>query len=264
MIRSLVLCMLAACPFAQNISAQISEATPITLHNFEITKFNVVLLDDDPAYNAAIKNAMEQCWKVTEFKYTDEQWYKNHLTDRQASFLIPINRSGRKLAIFNGGNDNIEAFMPGDFVALGDFNLPFRSKTNEVYRLMHVVQSMNSAIEHRLSQDQTYKELLASLNSKSDLLKQKTLLIDNQFAEDENLDELITEIKALYPYNVSIVETVYIQQMINDKSPDHAYLVALRYIMDTENGQVLTALEGNSPNLKRTFKSLSKYVVAEN
>jgi hypothetical protein len=244
--------------------SQISEATPMTLHNYEQTKFYVVLLDNDPVYNEAIKNAMDQCWKVSEFKFTDEQWYKNHITDKFVSFLIPINRSGRKLAIFNGGNSNIEAFMPGDFVALGDFNLPFRSKANETYRMMHVIQSMNSAIEQRLSGDQTYKELMASLNQKSKELQNKTLLIDSQFVTDSNTDELMEEIKTLYPYSIQFVETSYIQKMIHDRSPDHAYLVAMRYIMDTEKGEVLSALESNSPNLKKAFKSLQKSFIAGN
>jgi hypothetical protein len=244
--------------------SQISEATPITLHNFEQTKFYVVLFDNDPDYNEAIKSAMEHCWKVTEFRFTDEQWYKKHITDKFASFLVPINRSGRKLAIFNGGNANIEAFMPGDFVALGDFNLPFRSKANETYRMMHVVQSMNSAIEQRLSGDQTYKDLMASLNKKSQELQNKTLLIDSQFITDSDTDILLDEIKTMYPYPIQIVDTSYIQKMIHDRSPDHAYLVAMRYIMDTEKGTVLSALDSNSPNLKKTFKNLQKTLIAGN
>jgi len=244
--------------------SQISEATPITLHNFEQTKFYVVLFDNDPDYNEAIKSAMEHCWKVTEFRFTDEQWYKKHITDKFASFLVPINRSGRKLAIFNGGNANIEAFMPGDFVALGDFNLPFRSKANETYRMMHVVQSMNSAIEQRLSGDQTYKDLMASLNKKSQELQNKTLLIDSQFITDSDTDILLDEIKTMYPYPIQIVDTSYIQKMIHDSSPDHAYLVAMRYIMDTEKGTVLSALDSNSPNLKKTFKNLQKTLIAGN
>jgi hypothetical protein len=244
--------------------SQISEATPITLHNFEQTKFYVVLYDNDPVYNDAIKNAMEQCWKVSEYRFTDEQWYKKHITDKFVSFLVPINRSGRKLAIFNGGNANIEAFMPGDFVALGDFNLPFHSKANETYRMMHVIQSMNSAIDQRLSGDQTYKDLMASLNRNSQELQNKTLLIDSQFVTDTNTDVLLKEIKTLYPYSIQVVETSYIQKMIHDRSPDHAYLVAMRYIMDTEKGEVLTALESNSPNLKKAFKNLQKTFIAGN
>jgi len=264
MIRTIVKSALFLLVFTQTAVAQISEATPITLHNFEQTKFYVVLLDNDPDYNEAVKNAMNQCWKVTEVRYTDEQWYKKHITDKFVSFLVPINRSGRKLVIFNGGNSNIEAFMPGDFVAIGDFNLPFRSKVNETYRMMHVIQSMNHAIEQRLSGDQTYKQLLSSLNSKSETLKQKTLLIDKQFVEDDKVDLLMSELKLLYPYKIEFVETDFIQKMVQEKSKNHAYVVALRYIMDTENGQVLSALEANSPNLKKAFKSFSKCWTAEN
>jgi hypothetical protein len=264
MIRFVTISTFLLFAFAQTSVAQISEATPITLHNFEQTKFYVVLSDNDSVYNRSIKNAMDQCWKVSEFRYTDEQWYKKHTADKFASFLVPINRSGRKLVIFNGGNTNIEAFMPGDFVAMGDFNLPFRSKVNETYRMMHVIQSMNHAIEQRLSGDQTYKQLLSSLNAKTETLKQKTLLIDKQFIEDEKVDLLMSELKLLYPYNIEFVETEFIQKMVQEKSKDYAYLVALRYIMDTENGEVLSALEANSPTLKKAFKGFSKSWTAEN
>lgn len=264
MLRSIFSTLVISVLWISSSFSQISEATPITLHNFEQTKFYVVLLDNDPDYNEAIKNAIEHCWKVSEFKYTDEQWYQKHITDKFVSFLIPVNRSGRKLAIFNGGNANIEAFMPGDFVALGDFNLPFRSKANETYRMMHVIQSMNSAIEQRLSGDQTYKDLMASLNQNTKELKHKTLLIDSQFVTDTNVEVLLEEIKTMYPYPIQIVDTSYIQKMIYDRSPDHAYLVAMRYIMDAASGAVLSALDSNSPNLKKTFKNFQKNFIAGN
>ncbi|HSI70726.1 MAG TPA: hypothetical protein VK941_10870 [Gillisia sp.] len=221
-------------------------------------------LADIDSYNTAVKNAFQNSWNFsTDIKYITSEELKEYNSkqnkDKYAYFrqLIDVGDIGN-------------VFDHKGAITTYNYAIYLTGKRKPVYSHMYStilpneadfklisqqIQGYLKARESLKTKEKSRKEILAEIKANAPLLKQKTLLI-----EEENLSKSVLQsIGELYKYPYKIVSRDEIDQAIISDAKDMAYLriipvgqvsensgilkisnlIFMQYVINAENGEYL-------------------------
>jgi len=209
----------------------------LSQHNKQVTKQQLdvfkkstlcVVLDDDPAlgYNIAVKSAVDHFWSMTPHKYISVDEFDTQRKDKDKSFLLltKVTLSKDKhnaeylyLNLLMGAADENIDNMPEILT------LPLAytgvDENSYVYIMDIIVKFMQEHVKLMVASDRiTQFKNLKYYNDNMSKIKNKTLLIESKdLGDDVNT---IEKIKAVYPFEVKIVDADKIEKVISDKKPN--------------------------------------------
>jgi hypothetical protein len=240
-----------------------------------------VVLTGNQKYNAEIKAAMENSWKVTPFSFIKASEFEGKLPEKTASFITLITISGKNpgqnyhyLALINGGQKKLSKYNYDDMLAYCPINY-FQNESvleNCSYRVKNMIESMVQSMEIVQKNDikgnsyDIVKDLQQKYNEKAPKIKERTLLFC-----DETLGNKLTksDIAGIYPHKFEICSKAKIEQVIKDKSTEYYYFQPAitmnksMFVFDPSNGEVLyfdfnmMGLNINKKNLEEMAKTIN-------
>lgn len=215
------------------------------------------VLTGNKKYDAELKAALADSWKVTPIAYISSGELETKITDPAASFLLSIvietknaAQNYHYLALINGGKKKISRYEYDDMLAYCPIN-HFQNEPNNTdcyYRLRNMVESMVRTMaivqekDIKGSSSSIVKDLKKQFNLNAKKIPERTLLIcDETIGVKVNKNDL-TE---LYPYKFEVCSKKKLEQVIKDKSTEYYYLqpgITLNksiFVIDPSNGEVM-------------------------
>jgi hypothetical protein len=205
--------------------------TPQDLEQFHRSKTYVVLNSNPLSdYNIEIQDAVKKYWNITEYEFLPFEEFGNKSSDPGASFLY--------MAAVNFEKDKSNTrymflclSIGGDYESIDDMkdvaNLPLGyygvDEDQFAYKLGTMVRFLQDHVrlitEHP---DMVSQNVYKHYNDNMGSVKQKTLYL----LEDELQASVSTEraIRAVYPYDVKIVEPEEIKELIMDGDEGAVFL----------------------------------------
>lgn len=191
------------------------------LKHFHTTKTYVVLVDNPLSdYNLEIRAAVEKFWTTTPYEFIQIKDFKEKSKDESASFLY--------LAMINFEKDRTNAryqflclSLGGDHFSLDDMrdvaSVPVSyygvDEDHFSYKLGIMVRFLQDHVD-LITENPTIvsKNVYSYYNRNISHLKGKTLyLIEDELAVDIETE---AQIRAIYPYEVKVVNRDYIRELI--------------------------------------------------
>lgn len=215
------------------------------------------VLTGNKKYDAELKAALADSWKVTPIAYINANELDAKITDATASFLVSIVIETRNaaqnyhyLALINGGKKKISRYEYDDMLAYCPIN-HFQNEPNGTdcyYRLRNMVESMVRTMaivqdkDIKGSSASIVKDLKKQFNLNAKKIPERTLLIC-----DETIGVKVTQkdLTAIFPYKFEVCNKKKLEQVIKDKSKDYYYLqpgITLNksiFVIDPSNGEVV-------------------------
>ena len=209
--------------------------------SFLFTKM-LVVLDGPPKYDEALKQAINEYWKITPFQFIELSQVKYWIENERYSFMMPITieeirnndiatytKKFNYLAVFVGGKNSLKKYSHNDLIAYApyDFDHLEKERGESTYRLGLMIKSMHDAITiiQREKMTGNYEQLQESLidhyNKKASTLAKKTLLVNmDYFSSKFNKFDFSHS----YPFKFEITDSKTISQFIHEKNLHYLYM----------------------------------------
>ncbi|MBU0763245.1 MAG: hypothetical protein KJ607_00255 [Bacteroidetes bacterium] len=232
----------------------------------------LVALTGDTYWDTAIKDAMEKYWKHSKFEFKHFDEIEQFIPDKSYSFLMPVTMKliteQHQLAFFIGGKADITKYTPLHLVAYAIIDgMNLEKDYNEcAYRLVHMIKSMNDAID--IAKEQQFStgvgdKLMGYYNKKATGIKDKILLINKEYTGATLSEE---DIKELYPYPFEIAGQEIIEKAIDAKDEKYCYMIkattknTYTFVFDCATGEVWYAESNDKLTKKDKIKQLADTV----
>lgn len=205
--------------------------TPEDLEHFYKTKTYVVLNDNMLSeYNMEIKDAIEKYWTITEYEFLENDDFADKSADKNASFLYMAAVSFEKdksktrymfLCLSLGGDQEALSEMKD----ITNIPLSYHGVDEDryAYKLGTLIRFMQNHVRFITEQPEMVTQaVFKHYNDNMGDMKGKTLYL----VEDELELGISTEqrIRAIYPYNVKIVDREAIKELIMEGDEDAVFL----------------------------------------
>ncbi|MGB0933445.1 MAG: hypothetical protein ACPGU5_04135 [Lishizhenia sp.] len=278
--------------FAFNLSAQFfgDANKKMTVDRFSSTTTYIVK-SESKRYNTNLKNGFDDFWELTDVKYV-ESLEDLDLKDESISYFttltITINdnlseQSYPYLALVVGGKENLKQRVIAT-ITLDNFGYE-RSAEEAAYRAYSFANIMQDYIQIKTENikavEDEYPGLLYKLygaiyNKRSNVVKNKTLLVDEKllssgkyFPYKGSKSMSKEDFKKAYKGKVKFVDTDELESAINQRDEDYCYLRAdaMRskyvYIVDCNESKIVYKLKFASGILikKKDLKTMSKEIL---
>ncbi|MDR0605029.1 MAG: hypothetical protein LBG80_12070 [Bacteroidales bacterium] len=278
-----ILCSLLVWISVENhTQAQIKTPNTETLKAFSSSKTYIVLEDvmfSD--FNINIEEAAQQHWKITPFEIISLRQFENQCKIPQASFLMVVigeytggfakNTAFNMLTLMMGHKSGDVNKMPEILSIPLSYYLPDGDEEDYGYKLGGILEGLQYAVKNILPQKITMTNFKAIFNNYSAEVKTKELWVTkNDLSLSVNTLE---KIKSIYPYKVTITSEQAIQQAIDEKQNNVAFLhkvgnsnvhnaTCFKLIINCADGKLLYgdyhSISTKEPNglLPKDFKAL--------
>jgi hypothetical protein len=230
-----------------------------------LTSKTLVVLKDNPRYDAVLKESIKTYWKYTKYSFISEDEVSGYLEKQGYSLLMPIDiediRSNdigtyiqryHYLGLFNSGKNSLIKYHKDDILAYAvfDFEGAEQDRINAIYRLPVMVKSIVDAIEtsEKSRFEGNPKKLQTSLmkyyNKKTPVLKKKTLLVNQDYFK-RGVDK--DNFSKAYPLKWEAADKEKIEKAIREKDPAYAFMIIAEttdkhlFVFDCSNGNVIYA-----------------------
>jgi len=239
---------------------QISFPNQETLQSFLKSKTYIVLEDAMfSQFNEAIQDAAKKHWKITSYEVINLAKFETINKNPQVSFLMVVvgeytgigkNTKFDMLTLVMGhksGNINKMPEILSIPLAYFDENGDVEEESYD-YKLGGILEGMQYAVKHILTQKLTLANLKNTLNaSVKDVKSMELWLTKADLSENVNT---IEKIQAVYPYKVVITTAEAIQQAIDDKRGDVAFVhkignsavknsICIKTVISCSDGKIL-------------------------
>jgi len=251
---------LVAAGVANCIQAQIKTPDAQTLKAFRSSKTYIVL-EDVPfsEFNSNINDAAKKHWNITSYEIIPLKEFEKLCKNPQFSFLMVV--IGEYTGFAKNSTFNVLTLMMGD--KSGDVNkMPeilsvplsyYNSDGDEEdyeYKLGGIMEGIQYAVKNILTQKTTItvSTIKDIFNNYSGEVKTKELLLTK--SDLSALVNTVDKIKNNYPYKVTIASEEAIQQAIDEKRANTAFLhkvgnsdtrnaVCFKFIINCSDGKLL-------------------------
>ena len=224
------------------------------IQQFMVSKTCVVLEDGNPAYNALIKQAVNDYWKITPFEFIKRSEFAIRKSDPSYSFLIVTETSFEKDKSTSRYNfiNLIQGKKGADLNEMPEicaFPLSFAGEDDLEYG--YKIEAILSFIQKHASlistdPSQTGRRYLKYYNKNIPEVGNRTILV-----REEDLSPLINtieKIKALYKYRIEIVPEEAIIKAIKEKTPKTLVLHKVGPDPESKSGYCFKMLIGTDDN----------------
>jgi hypothetical protein len=223
------------------------------LDHFYTTKTYVVLEENQLSdYNIEITDAVKKFWDITEYEFIKMKDFGDKSVDKNASFLYPATVSFEKdksntryqfLCLSLGGN-NIAIDELRD---MANIPLSYYGVDSDYYsyKLGTLVRFLQSHVR-LITEDQSIisQNIYKYYNENMGDLKDKTLyLVEEDLARDVSS---VSKIRAIYPYEVKIVDREAVKDLIMAEDKDAVVLYKVGPEGKKMNARVYKTLVGVS------------------
>jgi hypothetical protein len=209
--------------------------------SFLYTKM-LVVLDGTPQYNEALKQAIKDHWKITNYQFIESSQVNLWIDNERYSFMMPViieeirnndiatyTKQFNYLAVFLGGKKSVKKYSKNDLIAYApfDFDNLEKEKSESAFRMGFMVRSMHDAIQIMQQEkftgnfEKLEKSLIEHYNKKTSTLAKKTLLIDPDYFT-KKFGKI--DFAHAYPYKYEIADRKKISQLMKDKDFHYLYL----------------------------------------
>lgn len=212
------------------LSAQAPFPNKDEIKQFEVSK-TCVVLEDDPfsSYNAFIKDAVKQYWKITPYEFIDVAEFNVRRLDPKFSFIVLTQTNFEKdkanglfnfINLLQGKKINMSAMpeicaVPLSFAEEEDFEYSY--KLGAILAFMQKHAQMIAA-----DPSLTGRKYLKYYNKFIPDVKNKTILVTEEDLSPEI--STVEDIKAIYEGNLKIVSEDEIISAIDNKTPETVIL----------------------------------------
>lgn len=223
--------LLVVIPFLQLRAQREYLPTAYDLNHFHKTKTYVVLSDNPMAeYNFEIRDAVKKYWDITEYEFIGHDDFGDKSVDKNASFLY--------MAAVNFEKDKSQTrymflclSLGGDYESIDDMkditNLPLSyhgvDEDRYAYKLGTMVRFMQNHVRMLTENpDMVSQNVYKHYNDNMADMSGKTL-----YMVEEDLPRTLAseaKIKKVYPYDVKIVSTDKIKELIMEKDENAVFL----------------------------------------
>ena len=223
--------LLVVIPFLQLRAQREYLPTAYDLNHFHKTKTYVVLSDNPMAeYNFEIQDAVKKYWDITEYEFIGHDDFGDKSVDKNASFLY--------MAAVNFEKDKSQTrymflclSLGGDYESIDDMkditNLPLSyhgvDEDRYAYKLGTMVRFMQNHVRMLTENpDMVSQNVYKHYNDNMADMSGKTL-----YMVEEDLPRTLAseaKIKKVYPYDVKIVSTDKIKELIMEKDENAVFL----------------------------------------
>ena len=221
--------------FLSESFGQIAFPNQETLQLFLKSKTYIVLEDAMfSQFNEAIRDAAQKHWKITSYEVINLAKFETISKNPQASFLMVVigeytgigkNTKYNMLTLIMGHKSGDINKMPEILSIPLAYYIDENSNADEEsydYKLGGILEGMQYAVKNILNQKLNLSNLKNSLNAFSKEVKTMELwLTKNDLSGNANT---IEKIQTVYPYKVVITSSEAIQQAIDDKKSDVAFV----------------------------------------
>jgi len=278
---SILLTMVLPCSWGQ-----ISLPKQETLQSFQKSKTYIVLEDAMLSqFNANIGEIAKKHWKITSFEVIDNAKFEILNKNPQHSFLMVV--MGEYTGIGKNAKFDMLTLVMGH--KSGDINkmpeilsIPLAVYIDENsdaeeeeydYKLGGILKGMQYAVKNILNQHVGIRQVFSLLNADAKEVKKMELwLTKNDLSEQVNT---IEKIQKIYPYKVVITTAEAIEQAIDNKMPNVAFIhkvgnpavkngICIKAVISCENGKILYgdyhSVSAKEPNglLSKDFEALKQ------
>jgi hypothetical protein len=213
--------------------AQIKAPSAETLKAFTSSKTYIVLEDAMFSdFNANIKEAAQQHWKITPFEIISLEQFEKRCRTPQSSFLMVVmgeytggfvrNSTFNVLTLMMGHQSGDINKMPEILSIPLSYYVPDGDEEEYGYKLGGILEGVQYAVRNILPRKTTVTNFKDIFSNYSYEVKTKELWVTkNDLSSSVNT---IEKIKPIYPYKVVITSEQLIQQAIDEKKHNVAFL----------------------------------------
>jgi hypothetical protein len=236
----------------------------------------LLVLSGDEEFDKKMEEGFKEYWKVTPYKVVKESELPEYIKNPAYSIFVPLlirvdmqsstttlmkprgnsfyDHSRYWLALYNGGKKSIGKFTSYDEIAYAPFDIygTETSAEESYFRIPYMIKNINDAVvmvkEKSLvgRRGAIIKSLVSEYNSKAPLLKNKTLLINEDLLSSKIDSKPVfdVELLKLYPYKYKVAKQSEIESLIASKDKNYCYFTtAIDYakqffVFDIENQSV--------------------------
>lgn len=237
--------------------------SPEQLKEKFLTTKTLVLLTGDENFDANIKLGMTEYWKLTEYEFADANRIREVAFSKEYSVIQPyqITRSdqyGTQTYYYYGivipadeGVGMLENVVAN--VMLDGFGRE-ADLIGASFRAKHMIKFMQDFVQMKVdgkidcSCGANMSFMKKHFNSSNANIKNKTLLVDEYYLSMVNKEDFVKN----YPGKVEFVTTESIQEAINEKDDQYAYLLPVFtrnkhiYVVDAATGNIYYELFATS------------------
>ena len=225
--------------FLTHVMAQTGRALSISKLPLLKETTTLVVLDDSASdYNEILQSAIESHWKITPYKFIHQAELEEYMAVKGYSLLVKNNAQRverrvrgdvviqfNEIGLYLNNKSALENFTSIDALArirVKDIEAP----ENYTYKLGALLQSMHQYLEFidrdDVNKNNYPKKSTQYFNAQHDRLKDLTLLI-NQKDLSEAFEEL-DSLESVYKHSIKVVSCQEIQEAIQNKREDIAFL----------------------------------------
>jgi hypothetical protein len=251
-------------PFIARTQYVASDLESKVYKHFLSTK-TLVVLKGNPRYDAVLKESVKTYWKYTKYSFIDEDQVMDYLEKENYSLLMPVDiediRSNdigtyiqryHYLGLFNCGKSSLIKYHKDDLIAYAvfDFEGSEQDRSSAVFRLPLMVKCIITALEtvdkmkYTGNAKKLQTALMKSYNKKTQILKKKTLLVNQDYFK-RGIDQ--DDFPKTYPLKWEPADKEKIEKAIRDKDPNYAFIIIAEttdkhmFIFDCATGEVIYA-----------------------
>jgi hypothetical protein len=248
--RKYILISLLSC-FSLFLSGQAPFPSPEEIKQFMASKTCVVLEDDSfSSYNALIKKAMDEYWKVTPFEYIKTSEFNVRRTDPAFSFIVLTETNferDKSHSVFNFINliQGKDVDKLGEMPEICAIPLSFAGEDDIEYGYkLGAILSFMQKHAIMISEDPslTGRRYLRYYNKNVPMVVNKTILVNQE--DLSPAVNTIDKIKAIYPHDIQIVTEDEIVKAIQEKAPGKLILHKVGPVGDRNSGYCFKMLIG--------------------
>lgn len=237
--------------FSLFLNGQAPFPSPEEIKQFMASKTCVVLEDDSfSSYNALIKKAMDEYWKVTPFEYVKTSEFNVRRTDPAFSFIVLTETNferDKSHSVFNFINliQGKDVDKLGEMPEICAIPLSFAGEDDIEYGYkLGAILSFMQKHAIMISEDPslTGRRYLRYYNKNVPLVVNKTILVNQE--DLSPAVNTIDKIKAIYPHDIQIVTEDEIVKAIQEKAPGKLILHKVGPVGDRNSGYCFKMLIG--------------------
>jgi hypothetical protein len=210
--------------------------------SFLYTKM-LVVLDGSSKYDEALKQAVQDHWKITPFQFIELSQVGTWIENERYSFMMPVTieeirnndiavytKRFNYLAVFVGGKASVKKYFKNDLIAYAPFDFDHleKERSETIYRLGLMIKSMHDALNIVQREkmtgnfDQLQTKLMEHYNKRASTLAKKTLLVNHDYftAKFSKYD-----FGHAYPFKFEVVDFKMMNQLVKARDQRYLFLV---------------------------------------